>query len=395
MRSHLPLLLALATLSACTAPEPAGVLFTEATLLGPTDDVDAAPRDLLFVDGALRAPTGADVPLRTVDAAGQFLHPGLADAHVHLPDSTLWERTFLLHLLNGVTSLRSMRGEMWHAEVDTSGALVPRLYLGSPPIVAQDSAADVDSLLAAYAAADFSFVKVLSVANDEHFVALTAASRAHGLPLAGHYPRNVDTALVRDSAPFESYEHLGGADCETDFDSATYHCPTLDWYYGFTTFQDSMRQRAGASYLPDSVIAAWEAEYAEFNAETDTSYRRRFRTFYADNFAGRLETLACVPEKLLLLSPDASGPYGVPGFSMLEEMAHYARAGLSPKRILRAATENYGRMVGEESARDYVLLAADPRVDVANARAVEGVLLKGRYYGRAELEGMLEAFDEG
>ena len=229
------------------------------------------------------------------------------------------------------------------------------------------------------------------MANDEHFAALAAASSAHGIPLAGHYPGNVDTALVRGSAPFESYEHLGGAECDGDFAPATYHCPTLDWYYAYTVPQDSMRQRPGAGYLPDSVTAAWEAEYAEFDAETDTSYRRRFRAFYADDFAGRLEDLRCIPEDLLLLSPDASGPYGVPGYSIHDEMAHYARAGLSPKQILRAASENYDRMLGRERGGDYVLLDADPTADIANARAVRGVLSRGVYHDREELEGRLGA----
>ena len=156
MPRHFASLFAVVTLAAaaCSSPEPAGVLFTDVTLIEP-DGAAATPQDILVLDGIVRTADGDQVPAQTVDAAGKYLHAGLADAHVHLPDSSLWERTFLLHLLNGVTSLRSMRGEMWHADYDTSGALAPRLYLGSPPIVARDSAVDVDSLLAAYAAADF------------------------------------------------------------------------------------------------------------------------------------------------------------------------------------------------------------------------------------------------
>ena len=48
----------------------------------------------------------------TINAKGKYLMPSLADAHVHLPekDEEL-EKVMKLNLINGVTKMRSMRGD--------------------------------------------------------------------------------------------------------------------------------------------------------------------------------------------------------------------------------------------------------------------------------------------
>ncbi len=52
-----------------------------------------------------------------VDGKGKYLIPAFADAHSHLPEKENIHRYFLMNLLNGVTTLRSMRGESWHLEI--------------------------------------------------------------------------------------------------------------------------------------------------------------------------------------------------------------------------------------------------------------------------------------
>lgn len=50
-----------------------------------------------------------------VNAKGKFLMPSLSDAHVHLPANEAEMETILkLNLINGVTKLRSMRGDWNH-----------------------------------------------------------------------------------------------------------------------------------------------------------------------------------------------------------------------------------------------------------------------------------------
>jgi imidazolonepropionase-like amidohydrolase len=51
--------------------------------------------------------------------------------------------------------------------------------------------------------------------------------------------------------------------------------------------------------------------------------------------------------------------------------------------------DRFGRL-REGLEADILLLAADPRADLANARKIEGVMARGRWLPRAELDAMLD-----
>src|SRR5690606_7672823 len=53
--------------------------------------------------------------LLVIDGKGKYIMPSLADAHVHFPENeTDMERMMALYLINGVTKLRSLRGDWKH-----------------------------------------------------------------------------------------------------------------------------------------------------------------------------------------------------------------------------------------------------------------------------------------
>jgi imidazolonepropionase-like amidohydrolase len=74
-------------------------------------------------------------------------------------------------------------------------------------------------------------------------------------------------------------------------------------------------------------------------------------------------------------------------------------AGLTPMDALRAATFNAAAALGQEEnlgvveagkLADIVLIRADPRVNIANAGRVEGVVLRGQLFDRKDLDAMLD-----
>lgn len=86
------------------------------------------------------------------------------------------------------------------------------------------------------------------------------------------------------------------------------------------------------------------------------------------------------------------------GFRYHDEMAHLVRAGLTPAEVLRAATIDAARYAGQDrragsimpgKRADLVLLRADPLANIANTRRIEAVLMNGRLYDRARLDGLL------
>jgi len=87
-----------------------------------------------------------------------------------------------------------------------------------------------------------------------------------------------------------------------------------------------------------------------------------------------------------------------PGFSFHDELGLLTRSGLTPFEAIRSATvdpaswlnksRSFGLVkVGQRA--DLVILAADPLKDIENIRKIEGVVLRGRYFSKAELEKML------
>jgi imidazolonepropionase-like amidohydrolase len=100
----------------------------------------------------------------------------------------------------------------------------------------------------------------------------------------------------------------------------------------------------------------------------------------------------------LLLGTDETNPFIVAGFSVHDELALFVEAGLSPYEALRAGTATPAEFLGlmgefgvvAEGARaDLVLVSGNPLEDVGHARRPVGVMVRGRWLGREELDGML------
>ena len=100
----------------------------------------------------------------------------------------------------------------------------------------------------------------------------------------------------------------------------------------------------------------------------------------------------------LILGTDMGNPLIAPGHSLHEELANFVAAGLTPYQALRAATRAPAECLGQAERfgavlvglrADLLLLAGDPLLDVNSAREPLGVLLRGRWLERAELDALV------
>jgi imidazolonepropionase-like amidohydrolase len=89
----------------------------------------------------------------------------------------------------------------------------------------------------------------------------------------------------------------------------------------------------------------------------------------------------------------------LPGWSMHEEMEKMTQAGLKPIDVLRLATVNAARWrdrLKEEGTveagkqADLLLLRANPLEDIRRTREIDGLIVRGRYFPRIELDSMLD-----
>jgi imidazolonepropionase-like amidohydrolase len=100
----------------------------------------------------------------------------------------------------------------------------------------------------------------------------------------------------------------------------------------------------------------------------------------------------------LLAGTDITIPFTYPGFSLHDELALFVKAGLTPLQALETSTTNPALLLGlsKEWGRvspgygaNFVLLNADPLVDIANTKNIHAVVLNGEFLDRMQLNKML------
>jgi len=346
--------------------------------------------------------------LGKVDGTGKYLIPSFADAHAHLPEEEDLDNYFLVNLLNGVTTLRSMRGENWHLDIEKS-EFVPKLILSAPPVTRRDSISQNDAkrLFDKYKTQGFDFVKILSVKDATTFDILVSESKEKSLPLAGHCPSNIGIFNTCESGVFQSIEHLGGffqlsrmddinKAIDLSITANVYHCPTLDWYFTGQVVEETLRNRKGAEFLPNELTTEWEKKINSYYSETTEEKRAEDRNKSKQSFETRLNYLGYIYRQggKLLLSPDTSGIYGIPGFGIHTEMQHFSNANISNYDILKATCYNLSETLNTENEwgtikvgakSDMILLNANPLKNIENTEQIEGIVLNGKFYKKEVL----------
>jgi imidazolonepropionase-like amidohydrolase len=103
----------------------------------------------------------------------------------------------------------------------------------------------------------------------------------------------------------------------------------------------------------------------------------------------------------LLLGTDAYKRNVMPGFSLLEELRYFVKAGLSPYEAIKAGTSDAARLLNQENEfgtvavgrrADLILLSANPLDDVGNVTKRTGVMVRGRWLSEEKLQRRLRDF---
>jgi predicted amidohydrolase YtcJ len=150
-------------------------------------------------------------------------------------------------------------------------------------------------------------------------------------------------------------------------------------------------------FLPSAYRTGWGPE--------TNPYTNRFGKEQGPGIMARFEVLQQLVQGFqsggvrMLVGTDALNTGVVPGFSVHDELAELVAAGLTPYQALRAGTANAAEFVGVQDTRgtvasgreaDLVLLDANPLTDIAYTRRIDGVMLRGRWFSRAQIAVMLE-----
>src|SRR5262245_27236536 len=160
--------------------------------------------------------------------------------------------------------------------------------------------------------------------------------------------------------------------------------------------------RPEMEFLPAAVEVGWRPE--------NNVYTRRFGPEKGPAIFARRALLQKLSKAIdsagvkLLVGTDGLNTGVVPGWSAHDELQELVDAGLSPYHALRAATANASAFLGSRPCigqvlsgcvADLVLLDANPLASIRNTRGISGVMVRGQWLPRQELNRILDSLEAG
>jgi imidazolonepropionase-like amidohydrolase len=432
-----------------TPPNSEAIAFVGVTVI-PMDQERALPDHTVVVRDGLIQAVGPSAAIRvpddalTVDGQGQYLLPGLAEMHAHVPQAPpgqtppreLVEETLFLYLAGGITTIRGMLGAPYQLElreeIRRGEVPGPHFYVGAPSLRGNTAPtpADAERLVRAHAEAGYDLLKIHPGVPLDSWNRMVDVARDVGISFGGHVPEEVGIHHAVETG-MSTVDHLDGFLQATRRDG-------LDTEDTAEIYRATDRQKLDAlvqkladagtwlvptQYLwdnlngivdPDTMLAFPEFRY--ISPQQREAYRSSALS-RADNPAITHESTLAHREMRheflsaahrggapILMGTDSPQLFNVPGFALHRELPMMVDAGMTPYEVYLTGTRNVARYVEEVLGQpgnfgtvevgnraDLLLLAADPLESVEAIRELEGIMVEGRWIpGRAIRERLAE-----
>ncbi len=445
-------LLGLVVTAACARAqaEPGTIAFTSVNVI-PMDREGVLENQTVVVVSGVISEVGAagDVSVGSgatvIDGSGRYLMPGLSEMHAHVPPGVSPPREdvediLFLYIANGITTIRGMLGSEYQIpladELEAGEVLGPSFYVGAPSIngTSAPTPADAERLVRAHMAAGYDLQKIhpgVSLATWDRMVEVAAEV---GLTYGGHVPADVGLVHAIETG-MSTVDHLDGyvqAVASDDVVSQvnTGQAISLEGLVNGVD-EDKIEEIVRLSLEHDVYVVPtmylWENLYGAtspepFLAQPEMKYvSRAQRDGWRRQGAGGprgtpevVEAFLALRKQILreladagvgiLMGTDSPQMFNVPGFALHREIAVMSESGMTNHQILLSGTATVGRYVREQLGIDHdfgtvapgqradlVLLGSNPLEDLDNLTDRVGVMVRGQWVTRAEIDAGLEA----
>jgi imidazolonepropionase-like amidohydrolase len=403
------------------------VVFRDVNVVAMTSPKVAEKQTVVVRDGKIEAilkssdklPEGATV----VDGSGKYLMPGLAEMHGHIPPPNapngLLQDVLTMYLANGVTTVRGMLGhdgQLNLREWQKKGELVsPNLYLAGPVFNGQTVKTPQQAIdqVKLQKKEGWDLLKVHEGLSLATYDALAKTAKAEGMRFVGHVPDDVGLlhALAMGQETIDHMdgyvEFVGGDKGPVDEKklaeivkkskaAGVWVVPTSAlWkvvYNGIPL--ETLQAYPELKYLPPQASASWSKLYTDRAPKIDPAMTKNVLT-------ARTRILEALHKGgvKILMGTDAPQQFSIPGFSLHRELLVMRESGLTPYEILKTGTVNAGQYFAKQDSfgtietgkrADLLLLNANPLDNVENVDKIEGVMVRGRWYPRKDLDEKLK-----
>ena len=279
--------------------------------------------------------------------------------------------------------------------------------------IAVAAAADADRIVAAIAARGVDHLKIRTTTDRDTYLAIGAATKRHGLALAGHtQPYALEDIFASGQSSIE-HGFYPPLDQRPGLDRREFLqrlaaagiaiVPTLVVLERLGMPDDeTLKRRVEEAEKPPSgkrqpsayLRAEWREQLAEYGPERRPEYSILHKAVSRD-----LRDMRAAGVRILA-GTDIGVLNVIPGESLHEELELLVRdAGMRPLDALRAATRDAAAFLRRDAeigtiaagkTADLVLLDADPTAAVGHVSRISGVVLRGRYLDKAALIRLVE-----
>lgn len=376
------------------------------------------------------------IPLQTViDGTGKYLIPGLSEMHYHWRNARAIENEFKLLIANGITTVRNMAeyDGQDHISIKKKAQkgeiLAPNYFTTGPYLSAANfhDVNDVIRIVKEHKEKGYDFLKIGDGdgISKEIYLKILEEAQKYNIPVIGHAEHNLPLEFSLRMKSIEHVEEFVYIFNKTDFkylnndavfldnaakqikNSGVYVAPTLVIFEMITQYLvdskfSNLKVNHEAKYLTHSQYKEWLTDKNHYRADFKgknlggvdalTLFNNYFE--WMKKFTKILQDRG-VP---LLTGSDTFGMV-IPGFSLHHEFEFLQESGLTPFEILTASTVNSSRYlntissegtISEGKNANLVLLNNNPLLDIKNTKSIEGVMLKGKWYDREQLNKFLK-----
>ncbi len=404
------------------AANEGSVAFVGATIIDGTGAAPLVDGVLVVTDGRVRAmgpaaEVGVPEDAALIDVGGKTIIPGLINAHGHAGDTLGLEtghysrRNLLdqlaLYARYGVTTVVSLGGDQAPGFAVRNGQFHPgldraRLYVAGG-VVNGDAWPEIRAQVNANADLGADFIKTrldselgqLPTLAPDVFQSLVELAHSRRLPVAVHvyYLNDARTALesgaeiiahsVRDRAVDQAFVDLllGNNAC---------YIPTMMRDVSTFIYESEPEFFADPFFLAEAdpeVIAELRSPEYRSAIRNSTAAQQ-----YKADLPNAIANLGVLHEAgaLIAMGTDSGPPARFQGYFEHVEMEMMVDAGMTPMQAIHAATGAAARCIGKSDIGtlepgnwgDFIILNANPALDILNTRAIDSVWIAGNRVSR-------------